>query len=305
MMFSIIAASLAVLIPMTTFTQDEKFQSIEVTVTVDWEGRSLDKENIEAMQSFRLQFPRIPMLQLLNPAYFVRDHAYPARLTQTIQSTFLPIDTQGLHVHAWKSLTDYCGVEYQHSHSFADVAENCQTGDCGYTVSLELAYSQQALTKLIACSDQVLVDNGFNKSVHFRAGGWQLGSKLIAALEANGFVWDSSQIDADLLTTRWHEDSGMVTTLRQLHSNSTPLDQPYLLGKKLMEFPNNAALADYTSTKQIVTLFKRLIAANKPVMVLGFHQETAADFLVRLEKAIPEMEAIAKAENIRLAWVSQ
>ncbi len=305
MMFSIIAASLAVLIAMTTFKQDEKLQSIEVTVTVDWEGRSLDEEDIEAMQSFRLQFPRIPMLQLLNPAYFVRDHAYPARLTQTIQSTFLPIDTQGLHVHAWKSLTDYCGVEYQHSHSFADVAENCQTGDCGYTVSLELAYSQQALTKLIACSDQVLVDNGFNKSVHFRAGGWQLGSKLIAALEANGFVWDSSQIDAHLLTTRWHEDSGMVTTLRQLHANSTPLDQPYLLGKKLMEFPNNAALADYTSTKQIVTLFKRLIAANKPVMVLGFHQETAADFLVRLEKAIPEMEAIAKAENIRLAWVSQ
>lgn len=300
-----VVLGLVVLIGIIGLKQDEKPQSIEVYVTVDWEGRSLDDEDIEAMQSFRQQFPYIPMLQLLNPAYFVRNHAYPARLAQTVQSTFLPIDTQGLHVHAWKSLTEYCGVAYQYSHSFADVDENCQKGDCGYTVSLEFAYTEQALTKLIACSNQILIDNGFNKSVHFRAGGWQLGPKLIAALEANDFTWDSSRIDADLLTTRWHEDSGMVTMLRQLHPNSTPLDQPYLLGKKLMEVPNNAALADYTSTKQIVTLFKSLIAEKKQVMVLGFHQETAADFLVNLEKAIPEMEAIAAAGNIRLVWVGQ
>lgn len=300
-----VGLGLVVLIGIMMLKSDEKPQSIAVYVTVDWEGRSLDDEDIEAMQSFRQQFPHIPMLQLLNPAYFVRDHAYPVRLAQTIRSTFLPIDTQGLHVHAWKSLTDCCGVAYQYSHSFADMDENCQTGDCGYTVSLELAYTEQALTKLIACSNQILVDNGFNQSVHFRAGGWQFGPKLMAALEANNFVWDSSKIDADLLTTRWHEDSGMVTMLRQLHPDSTPLDQPYALSAKLMEYPNNAALADYTNTKQIVTLFKQLIAANKSVMVLGFHQETAADFLEHLEKAIPEMEAIAKTENFQLVWLSQ
>lgn len=274
-------------------------------MTVDWEGRSLNEANIEAMQSFRQKFPHIPMLQLLNPAYFVRDHGYNERLTDIIKSTFLPEDTQGLHVHAWKSLTTHCGVQYQHRNSFADTEERCKSGDCGYTVSLELAYTQEALTRLIACSSAVLVENGFNRPVHFRAGGWQLGSKLIGALEQNGFVWDSSKIDADLLTTRWHEESGIVRMLRQLHPESTPLDQPYALSEQLMEYPNNAALADYTSAKQIVAMFKGLVDANKKVMVFGFHQETAADFLGRVEEAVSQMEAIAEAQNIELVWVSQ
>lgn len=280
-------------------------QKMTIYVTVDWEGRSLDEENIQAMRDFRQQFPYVPMLHLMNAAYFVRDHPSPEKLTQTIQSTFLPSDTQGLHLHGWKTLTNYCGVSYQHNYSFADIDEHCQIGDCGYTVSLEYAYSQTALSKLIACSDNILIKNGFNKSVHFRAGGWQLGPKLMAALEANGFVWDSSKIDYRLLTTRWSEDSSLVNMLRQLHPKTTSLEQPYLIRKNLMEYPNNAALADYTTTKQIMTIFKQLIDANKPVMVLGFHQETAADFLVRLEKAIPQMEAIAKANNIQLEWVSQ
>lgn len=280
-------------------------QTIKIYMTVDWEGRSLDQDNIEAMQAFRKRFPHIPMLQLVNPAYFLREHSDNARLTQVIKSTFLPNDTSGLHVHAWKSLTNHCGVPFQYSHSFADTDENCQRGDCGYTISLEYAYTQSDLTKLIACSNQVLVDNGFNKSVHFRAGGWQLGTKLIAALQADGFIWDSSVIDADLLTTRWHEDSGMVTMLRRLHPNATPLDQPYALSTQLIEYPNNAALADYTSTKQIVRLFESLRRANKKVMVLGFHQETAVDFLGRLERAIPQMEAVAAANNVQLQWVSQ
>lgn len=274
-------------------------------MTVDWEGRSLDEDNIEAMIAFRKKFPHIPILQLVNPAYFVRGHHDNAWLTKVIKSTFLPTDTVGLHVHAWKSLTQYCRVPFQYSHSFADTDENCKAGDCGYTISLENAYSQADLTQLIACSNQVLVKNGFNKSVHFRAGGWQLGPKLISALEADGFIWDSSVIDADLLTTRWHEDSGMVTMLRKLHPDATPLDQPYALSPQLMEYPNNAALADYTNAKQIVRLFEGLVNANQKVMVLGFHQETAVDFIGRLEKAIPQMEDIAKTHNIQLQWVSQ
>lgn len=279
-------------------------QTIQVYVTVDWEGASLEKENIETMQAFRKRFPHIPMLQLLNPVYFLRDTEHVAQTINVTRSTFLPQDTQGLHVHAWKSLVEYCGVPYQNSHSFADLDEACTEGDCGYTVSLEYAYSQADLTKLIACSSNVLVANGFSKPKHFRAGGWQLGPKLIAALQANDFTWDSSRIDANLLTTRWHEQSGMVSMLRQLHPTSTALEQPFPLSDSLTEYPNNACLADYTSTQQIVEMFKILIAEQKPVMVLGFHQETATDYLHRLEQAILQMEVLAKEQGVSIEWVS-
>jgi hypothetical protein len=293
--FSLIAANSA---------YAEQVQKITVFVTVDWEGASLAQENIEEMQNFRKKYLHIPMLQLLNPVYFLHNPEYEAQTYKTIRSTFLPIDTQGLHVHAWKSLVTKCEIPYQHGYSFADADEDCKAGDCGYTVSLEYAYSESDLTKLISCSSDLLVKYGFDRPKHFRAGGWQLGPKLTAALQTNGFVWDSSYIDVNLLTTRWHDESGMVKMLRQLHPTSTPLDQPVAISAQLMEYPNNAGLADYTSSKQIVSMFKALIMQNKSVMVLGFHQETAADYLHRLEVAIPQMEQIAKEANIKIEWVS-
>lgn len=275
-----------------------------IYMTVDWEGVSLAQENIAAMQAFRKKFPHIPMLQLLNPVYFVREGVNTETIATTIRSTFLPNDTHGLHVHAWKSLVNYCGVPYQSGFSYADTNETCETGDCGYTVSLEFAYSHAELTQLIGCSSEVLVKHGFARPKHFRAGGWQLGEKLSAALQKNAFVWDSSRTDANLLTSRWHVESSLVKMVRTLHPASTPLDQPYAISATLMEFPNNASLADYTSAKQIVEMFKSLIAQNKNVMVLGFHQETAVDFLENLEIAILKMETIAKKENVEIEWRS-
>ncbi len=284
---------------------------ITVYVTVDWEGASLDNENLEAMQDFRKKYPHIAMLQLITPSYWVRPDVNKAAITAQVKSTFLPIDKVGLHLHGWKSLVNYCQVPYQHSPSFTDQDETCETGDCGYSVSLENAYSESDLSKLVACSSEVLMQQGFAKPTHFRAGGWQLGAKLNAALQHNGFTWDSSRIDANLLTTSWHAESGMIKMLQQLHPNATPLDQPYMVQahmvesnnvEKLHEYPNNAALADYTSTKQIVSMFNDLIANQKKVMVLGFHQETATHYLSRLAAAIPKMELAAKAAGVQLEW---
>jgi len=90
--------------------------------------------------------------------------------------------------------------------------------------------------------------------------------------------------------------------LNALHPHSTPLEQPFALTAELQEFPNNASLADYTGTGQIVDMFTQLIEQGKSVMVLGFHQETAVDFSGRLAAAIPKMEAIAKAHDVQLIW---
>jgi len=275
-------------------------------VTVDWEGYSLEAENIAEMQRFRQQFPAIPFVQLLNPVYFVREQANIPQIQQAIQSTLLPIDVQGLHVHAWKSLLDYCHVPFQTTPSFGLAPEQCQAQkDCGYTVSLELAYSQQSLSRLLACSQRVMLAHGFDRPVYFRAGGWQGGPKLTAALTANAFVWDSSTIAPELLTTRWHVNSPLIQMLTRLHPSASPLDQPYQINPSLRAYPNNAALADYTTTAQLVELFVALLDHDRDVMVLGFHQETAVHYLPRLRAAIPKMQAIAKARGVQLQWVTE
>ncbi len=277
--------------------------TMQLWVTVDWEGLSLEEDNLQTMRSFREKFPHIPLLHLINPAYFIQPGVNRAQIGSHIRSTFLAHDTVGLHIHAMRSLVEHCGLTFQSRPSITDTQEDCTQASCGYTVSLEYAYSQQELTTLVACSSELLAANGFQKPRHFRAGAWQSGPKLQAALEANRFTWDSSNIDANLLTGRWHQDSSMIRLLKTLHPHSTQLEQPYALTTGLMEYPDNAALADYTNTKELLQLFEQLLNAHKPVMVLGFHQESAADYLIHLERAIPHMEKLAKQKNVRIEWM--
>jgi hypothetical protein len=280
-------------------------RQITVYVTVDWEGLSLKDENIAAMRDFRRRHPQIPILQLLNPAYFLRHHLNAAQTREKIRATLLPNDTLGLHIHPWKTLMDHCAVPYRGTPAFTPQEETCAEGkDCGYTVSLEFAYTEAELTTLIACSADILQAQGFGRPRTFRAGGWQLGPKLTAALLANNFVADSSHTDAHLLTNRWDAASGLVQMVQQLNPAGSPLDQPFELQPGLMEFPDNGSLADYTSTQKIREIFGRLLANRKTVLVLGFHQETAFDYLHRLEDAIPLLEQDAKVEGVTLTWGS-
>ncbi len=290
------------LLPSTVLAGEATLRPMQMWVTVDWEGVSLEEENLQAMRRFRHSFPQMPMLHLINPAYFVQPGVDAAQVAAAIRSTFLPIDTTGLHLHPMRTLVQYCGLTYQAKPSIADLNEDCEAAQCGYTVSLELSYNKAELTQLVSCSSQLLSAQGFARPSHFRAGAWQFGPKLQAALEANQFRWDSSRIDAQLLTTRWHPDSPLLRFLRQLHYGSSPLDQPYALSAQLTEYPNNAALADYTTPTQLLGLFKQLLAADKTVMVLGFHQETAADYLEHLALALPKMEALAKQHQRSLQW---
>lgn len=289
-------------VPAANAANNSAENSITVYLTVDWEGWSLDEENLQAMRDFRARHPQIPMLHLLNPVYYLRPGADAQAITALIRSTLLPIDTVGLHLHGWKTLLLACQLPYRTAPSFANTDETCPGKECGYTVSLEFAYSAAELEALVACSSDLLAGQGFNRPRHFRAGGWQLGPKLTSALQQNGFTWDSSRLDADLLLPKWTEDSGLVQLVRQLHADASIFDQPRELLPDLMQFPNNAGLMDYTSTEQLLDIFRQLLDAKKPVMVTGFHQETAFVYLDNLEDAIRGMQTMAAERGIRLEW---
>lgn len=272
-------------------------------VTVDWEGISLEDDNIAAIEAFRRRYPTLPMLHLLNPAYFIPSQHSPVALAAVraqIARTQLPIDTIGLHLHGWQRLVEHCGLPYQDAPQFAEPP--AQLTDAGLTVSLTEAYRVPQLTQLLRCASDLLVAQGFSAPRHFRAGGWQLGPALISALTATGFVWDSSVIDATLLTTRWAADSPLVQSLKRLHPKVSPLAQPYALNPQLIEYPNNAGFADYQTVAHWLQLFEALLASEKRVLVLGFHQETAADYLPRLTLAIQRFSLLANQYQRPMVW---
>jgi hypothetical protein len=283
--------------------------TVTLYMTVDWEGWSLEEENLQAMRDFRVRHPHIPMLHLLNPVYAMRPGMDMPELTQRTRSTFLPGDGEGLHLHGWRTLVEACGLPYRSEPAFSEAEGACSQEDCGYNVSLESAYSESELHTLVACSSEQLMQQGFRRSTHFRAGGWQLGPKLADALQANGFSWDSSRIDPRLLLGRWHADSALIKLLETLHPDATALEQPRKIRPGLMQYPNNAALADYTSASDLLAIFQALAERaqkerKEMIMVLGFHQETADHYLPRLDEAIRLMTQEAAMLNVEVRWAA-
>jgi hypothetical protein len=278
-------------------------QKITMVMTVDWEGRNISEKNISAIQKFRNNHPEIPMLHFLNPAYLIRPGADIEKLINQINSVLRNDDERGLHIHAWKSLVEYCGVNYKASPTFANFDENCQDGkDCGHTVSLEFAYSQNDLSQLVKCSKEILFNHGFGNPKSFRAGGWQFGRNLAQALAENNFIMDSSKTDAKVLIPQWGKDSNLVQMVLKLHPNASAIDQPFEIFPGLKELPDNGCLADYTPPSTLLSLFKENAENGGGFFVTGFHLETADVYLPQLEKGLELIKKYSQENNVQINW---
>mgnify|MGYP001597591647 FL=1 len=86
---------------------------VRVSVSVDWEGRNLDEENLVAMEAFREALPDVPLTQFLNAAYYTKKGADAQAVTAAIRRTLHEADEAGLHIHAWKTLVEKSGVAFR------------------------------------------------------------------------------------------------------------------------------------------------------------------------------------------------
>jgi hypothetical protein len=126
------------------------------------------------------------------------------------------------------------------------------------------------------------------------------------AVAAEGLVYEESAVPTDFLQAGL-KGAPLLGWLEQLWPDVIPTSQPYEMptaAGNLVEVPDNAALADYVSPDQMVETFQANKAAflrdrSKNVVVsMGFHHETAADYLPRVETALAQIQDIVRRENI-------
>lgn len=286
---------------------------VRIVVSVDWEGRNLEAENLRAMQNFRAAFPEVPLQHFLNAAYYTKAGADAPSITRAVQSVLRPGDEHGLHLHAWRSLVEASGVKFRRGPSFVagEVDERKCGIDCGNDVALT-AYSVGELRKIIQKSVTILSAQGFNRPFSFRAGGWQADAQVLTALLEEGFTMDGSATDGDYLEESWG-DYNLYPFVKELWPSISPSSQPYTFTtvdqKSILELPNNGSLSDYVSASDMLNTFKvqaRLLQLNpeKDVYLsIGFHQETAASYLPRLTGALTAIRAYAESQRIPFAYV--
>jgi len=132
-------------------------------------------------------------------------------------------------------------------------------------------------------------------------------------LAVEGFTLDSSATDAEFLKPSWGKYNlyGMVA---KLWSQTKPTSQPYIYktssGLKILELPNNACLADYMTGLDMLKVFQSnaQLLKNNPrkdvYLSIGFHQETADEYLPRLREAIKLIRSDSKQNKIPIEFVT-
>ncbi len=286
--------------------------ALRVVVSVDWEGRNLDPQNLAAMEHFRHDYPQVPLQHFLNAAYYTKADADARITTAAIRSVLRKGDEHGLHIHAWRSLVQAAGVKFRTEPAFRGPLDLSQCDpDCGHDVNMA-AYNEKELQKLIRFSIDTLVKQGFDRPRSFRAGAWQADNHVFRALAKEGIELDSSATSAEYLKERWGK-SLLYPVVGKLWPDTTSTSQPYRIklgqGLSIMELPNNGCLADYVSGEKIAQTFQDNVELWKKdpkldiYISIGFHQETALKFLLHLRKGIDLILEQAAREKLPVEFV--
>ncbi|WP_141735188.1 hypothetical protein [Oligoflexus tunisiensis] len=286
--------------------------ALRVVVSVDWEGRNLDPQNLAAMEHFRHDYPRIPLQHFLNAAYYTKADAEPRLTTAAIRSVLRAGDEHGLHIHPWRSFVQAAGVKFRTEPAFRGPLDLSQCEpDCGHDVNMA-AYTGKELRKLIRFSIRTLVKQGFDRPRSFRAGAWQADNHVFRALAQEGITLDSSATSAAYLKERWGKTL-LYPVVARLWPQTTATSQPYRVplgqGLSILELPNNGCLADYVTGPVIAQTFRENVELwkknrDKDIYIsIGFHQETAQKYLPHLRQGIDAIVELSQKENLPVEFV--
>ena len=277
---------------------------VHVAVSVDWEGRKMSEENLQAFADFRAALPEVPLTHFLNAAYFTKPDADGGEVAEMMRQVLEPIDELGLHIHPWKSLVEAAGVTFRTEPTIWGKGRRMRPGgnDVGHEISVE-AYETDEFQAVVRKSKEILTQHGFALGTSFRAGAWLAGPRVREAIRREGFTVDSSATD-----TMWHDEIAkyeLPAMIREIWPDITSETQPFYIetpAGDLLEMPDTGALADYTTAEEISRhigdAVAKLATEGDRFVHIGFHQETAARYAPRVIAAIQEVQATHGASII-------
>lgn len=276
---------------------------VVVAITVDWEGAYLSPDGLDALDDLREAFgPSVPMTHFVSAAYFTKAKPDPETIS-TLKAFVRKGDELAVHLHAWKSLAVASSIEPRLSPSFlsgTDKVIQFEDGDAGFDTDLD-AYSGPDLRALVRTSRRLLEQTKLPVSKAFRAGGYLGTPKVLQAIRDEGFTIDSSATDARQLDERAY--GVLPKRVTQLWPAVAASTQPWFVpqrGGQVLELPISA-FADSATAAEITAVLEaahaRLAAApaRDVFVVLGCHQETAAEFGARLRDGV---QAIRKRPEL-------
>ncbi|MBF0442861.1 MAG: hypothetical protein HQK54_13225 [Oligoflexales bacterium] len=305
----LVLSTILALVSMTALSRTNDHPGIFVVVTVDWEGSSLDRGDLLSMKRFRDEFPDIPLTHFINAAYYTKAGADANEITSRISGTLRDGDELGLHIHGWKSLFEAAGVKFRSVPNFWGYRGPADRyGDYGHDVPIS-AYTGDELRRVIGLSLKILEDAGFGRAKSFRAGGWMADGNVLSALAREGLTSDHSAVPYVFLEEET-ENTPLLDWVKNLWQGITDVSQPFMTNENIIEIPDNGALADYVTDREMLSVFNKAAEAfikdksSTKIVSIGFHEETAGQYLSRLRSAIKLIRQSAAENGVPLYFVT-
>jgi hypothetical protein len=179
----------------------QRSHPLYVIVTTDWDDADTSDLALSLQDDLHAEHPELLLTHFVGPYTFTDPELSEERRgvlvswLKGMRDDFS--DEIGLHIHP------YCNFVTQVGTILGGEEIECKTkestvysgGDTtGYTVRCS-AYSQEEFTRLLLASDVLFEERGLGKPTSFRAGGWTAELHTIKALEAAGYVADTSALN--------------------------------------------------------------------------------------------------------------
>ncbi len=281
-----------------------------ILTSVDWDDADISDNELAWHLTLHEDHPELLLTEFVGPYTFTEDNVSEERADELVQWLLALRDTHaaeiGLHIHAYCSFVEYAGVECRHEPSFYS-----DDGDeTGYTV-FSNAYTEQEYATLLEAADEIFVEHGLGKPITFRAGGWTADAGVLRALEATGYVADTSAANWSCLE-EWDGNANgeLWAFLTDQWSEIDATSQPYFPSQEdagvpgepsigILEVPDNACLADYVSGDEMIAVldanFDGEPLHEPKVWSIGFHNRTAGfmmNFRTPIEEALTYADAL-------------
>ncbi len=265
-----------------------------ILTTVDWDDPDIADHELEWHEQLHEDHPHLRLTEFVGPYTFTESSVSAERAAELVEWLLGMRDDHGteigLHIHPYCSFVEAAGVTCLHEPSFV----YDEGDDTGLTI-FNSAYSEAEYTALLEKADEIFVENGLGKPITYRAGGWTADAEVLMALEANGYVADTSAANwacleewdgaanGELwafLTDQWSE---IDATSQPYYPSEADAGVPGEPSIGVLEVPDNACLADYVSAEEMIAVLDANWAGEpllEPrVWSIGFHHVTSSIYV--------------------------
>jgi len=257
-----------------------------VLMTTDWDFSDPSTQALDRQDEMHAMHPDLKMTHFVGPYTFTDPAVTEERRTEIANWVIAQRDTFGdeigLHIHPYCNFVEDAGLT-----CITDQSTVYADDPSGYTVKVA-AYGETDFATLLRHADTLFQARGLGKPTTFRAGGWTASIETFRALEATGYVADTSALNWARLEEWIGQGTGEL--YRWNMENWAPIgdpSQPYYpnhddaLGTaaptlSMLEVPDNGIMVDYVSVDEMKMIFTENWDGENPLLaprtlMMGFH----------------------------------